>query len=186
MRTAQLGTTQIHLQGRLPLTGDRLVADFAIPPARLAAGPLLASDLRRGFVVVSTLPNIEKHACLAQIVELEERTHEWVPELRIVHVSADQESHWREVDRLHPNIRAAGYSLCCADPVSRKAFVEAFGIGVEGHHRIAHGLFALLDGAFLAADIPADQMAPAEVRTFLQRVTALLRRGTPVADGPAP
>ena len=122
MRTAQLGTTQIHLQGRLPLPGDRLVADFAIPPARMAAGPLLASDLRRGFVVVSTLPNIEKHACLAQIVELEERTHEWLPELRIVHVSADQESHWREVDRFHPNIRAAGYSLCCADPVSRKAF----------------------------------------------------------------
>lgn len=173
MRTAQLGTTQIHLQGKLPLTGDRLVADFAIPPARLAAGPLLASDLRMGFVVVSTLPNIEKHACLAQIVELEERTYQWVPELRIVHVSADQESHWREVDRFHPNILPAGYSLCCADPVSRNAFVEAFGIGVEGHQRIAHGLFGLRDGVFLAADIPDDQMKPADVRGFLTRVAAL-------------
>lgn len=135
--------------------------------------------------MVSTLPNIEKHACLAQIVELEERSHGAIPHHRIVHVSADHEAHWREVDRFHPNIQAAGYSLCCADPASREA-VEAFGVGVEGHHRIAHGLFALLDGVFLAAEIPADQMKPAEVRDFLHRVAALVRHGRPVADERTP
>lgn len=51
--------------------------------------------------------------------------------------------------------------------------MEAFGIGVEGHQRIAHGLFGLRDGVFLAADIPDDQMKPADVRGFLTRVAAL-------------
>jgi peroxiredoxin len=186
MRTAQLGPSRIELQGALPLPGERLEADFTIPAARSASRPLVPSDLQEGLVVVSTLPNIEKHACLAQIVELEERSHETIPHLRIVHVSVDHETHWQEVDRFHPNIQAAGYSLCCADPASRRAFIDTFGVGVEGHHRIAHGLFALLDGVFLAADIPADQMKPAEVRTFLQRVATLVRRGTPMVDEPAP
>ena len=186
MRTAQLGTSLIELQGKLPLPGERLGANFTIPAARSASRPLVPSDLQEGLVVVSTLPNIGKHACLAQIVELEERSHETIPHLRIVHVSADHETHWQEVDRFHPNIQAVGYSLCCADPASRSAFVEAFGVGVEGHQRIAHGLFALLDGIFLAAEIPADQMKPAEVQTFLQRLAALVRRVEPVAVEPAP
>lgn len=174
MRIAQLGTNQIQLVGNLPVTGGRLVAQFVIPAARLASQPLMMCDLKEGLVVVSTLPNIEKHACLAQIVELEERSHETMPQLRIVHVSADHEFHWREVDRFHPNIQAAGYSLCCADPVSRTSFVEAFGVGVEGHHRIAHGLFALLNGVFILAEIPEDQMKRAEVGTFLDRLVRLL------------
>ena len=186
MRTAQLGTRHIELQGALPLPGQRLAAEFTIPVARAGNRPLVPSDLQEGLVVVSTLPNIEKHACLAQIVELEERSHETIPHLRIVHVSADHETHWQEVDRFHPTIQAAGYSLCCADADSRSAFIDAFGVGVEGHHRIAHGLFALLDGVFLAAEIPADQMKPAEVRTFLQRVAALIRHGRPIADEAAP
>ncbi|OQW30900.1 MAG: hypothetical protein A4E19_09145 [Nitrospira sp. SG-bin1] len=116
--------------------------------------------------MVSTLPNIEKHACLAQIVDLEERGRERLPEWKIVHVSADHEDHWREVDRFHPNVQAAGYSLCCADQASR----EAFGVGVEDHHRIAHGLFALRDGVFLKVEIPSDQMRPASIRGFLERL----------------
>lgn len=186
MRTAQLGTRHIELQGALPLPGQRLAAEFTIPVARAGNRPLVPSDLQEGLVVVSTLPNIEKHACLAQIVELEEQSHETIPHLRIVHVSADHETHWQEVDRFHPTIQAAGYSLCCADADSRRAFIDAFGVGVEGHHRIAHGLFALLDGVFLAAEIPADQMKPAEVRTFLQRVAALIRHGRAIADEAAP
>ena len=175
MRTAQLGTSRIELLGIVPTPGHRLEGDFAIPAARLARRPLVPDDLQAGLVVVSTLPNIEKHACLAQIVELEERSHALIPQLRIIHVSADHDMHWREVDRFHPNIQASGYSLCCADPASRASFVGAFGVGVAGHHRIAHGLFALLDGVFLAAETPDDQMKPAEVRTFLHRVAALVQ-----------
>lgn len=182
-RTAQLGNSRIALLGEMPIPGDRLEADFTIPAARSASRPLVPSDLHEGLVVVSTLPNIQKHACLAQIVELEERSHGTMPQLRIVHVSADHETHWQEVDRFHPNIQAAGYSLCCADPASRTSFVEAFGVGVEGYHRIAHGLFALLDGVFIAAEIPSDQMRPAAVHRFLERLVEKV--GTPL-DPSAP
>lgn len=182
MRTAQLGRDLLHLQGQVPRRGDRLTAEFTIPAARLADIPLTAEELRRGLVVVSTLPNIQKHACLAQIVDLEERGHQELPDLKILHVSADHQEHWQEVDRFHPNVRAAGYSLCCADPASREAFVLAFGVGVEGHHRIAHGLFALRDGVFLEVEIPHDQMRPVGVEWFLQRLSGEF--GAPLSQTP--
>lgn len=169
-RLAQLGTQTIHLTGIVPAPGDRLRGKFVVPAARRADGPLTAEDLCRGVIVVSTLPNIHKHACLSQIVDLEERGRALSEQLRIVHVSADHESHWQEVDQFHPNIQAAGYSLCSADAASREALVTAFGVGVEGHHRIAHGLFALQDGYFVEVDIPHDQMRAAEVSAFLDRV----------------
>lgn len=181
-RSAGLGAHLIYLQGGAPSRGERLTVEFIIPAARLAAKPLTAAELRRGLVVVSTLPNIQKHACLAQIVELEEHGRDHVPSLRIVHVSADHAEHWEEVDRFHPNIQSAGYSLCCADRVSREAFVLAFGVGVEGYHRIAHGLFALRDGVFLEVEIPHDQMRPAEVKGFLQRLSSA--RGASSSHGP--
>jgi hypothetical protein len=170
----------------MPRPGDCLVADFVIPAARLAPEPLTASDLRRGIVVVSTLPNIQKHACMAQIVDLEEQVHALWPDLRIAHVSADSEEHWQEVDQFHPDLRAAGYSLCCADQMSREAFVQAFGVGVEHYHRIAHGVFALQEGVFLAAEIPDDQMRPVEVRDFLKVLMDRIEAspgGTPQRDG---
>jgi hypothetical protein len=173
-RRAQLGDSTIHLLGQVPVQGETLMADFVIPAARLAEKPLTAEDLRHGLVVVSTLPNIQKHACLAQIVELEEHGYARVPHLRIVHVSADHEDHWQEVDRFHPDIQSAGYSLWCADVKSRDAFVRAFGVGVVDHHRIAHGLFALRNGVFLAAEIPTDQMRPSDVQGFLDRLVQSL------------
>lgn len=182
MRTAQLSSDQIYLLGDIPRRGERLTAEFTIPAARLADTPLRADELRRGLVLVSTLPNIQKHACMAQIVALEEHGSEELSEWTVVHVSADHEDHWREVDRFHPNVRAAGYSLCCADPASREAFVSAFGVAVEDHHRIAHGLFALQDGIFLEVEIPDDQMQPAEVKAFLQRLSG--ERGTPLGQAP--
>lgn len=175
IRQAQLGDKAIYLRGRVPSRGERLTAEFSIPAARLADKPLTANELRRGLVVVSTLPNIQKHACLAQIVELEERGHEQLPTVRMLHVSADHAEHWGEVDRFHPNIRSAGYSLCCADPASREAFILAFGVGVKDHHRIAHGLLALQDGVFLEVEIPQDQMQPAAVRGFVERLIGKTR-----------
>lgn len=173
-RVAKLGDRAVLLQGQVPTDGQRLTAEFVIPAARVADTPLTAAALRCGLVVVSTLPNIQKHACLEQIVDLEELGHTWLPGLRIVHVSADHEEHWKEVDRFHPDIRSEGYSLCCADPASREAFMLAFGVGVENHRRIAHGLFALLNGRVVAAEVPEDQMKPASVRVFVERVAALV------------
>lgn len=167
-RQAQLGIQTIHLMGIVPVPGTPLRGKFVIPAARRADRPLTTEDVCRGVIVVSTLPNIHKHACLSQIVDLEERGRALCEPLRIVHVSADHESHWQEVDQFHPNIQATGYSLCSADPASREAFVTAFGVGVEGHYRIAHGLFILREGVFLKSEVPTDQMRSVEVTQFLR------------------
>ncbi len=174
-RTAVLGDQVIELIGRLPRRGDRLVGEFSIPAARGASEPLTAASIRTGLVIVSTLPNIHKHACIAQVADLDEDTHALKLGVRIVHVSADHADYWREVDRFHPNVRAAGYTLCDADASDRHAFVAAFGVGVVGHHRIAHGLFGLKDGVFLAVDVPRNQMRSARVTPFLSALAPALR-----------
>lgn len=44
MRTAQLGRDHLHLPGQVPCRGERLIAECAIPPARLADKPLATGD----------------------------------------------------------------------------------------------------------------------------------------------
>jgi len=163
------------LLGTLPRPGDVLCREpFAIPPARHANAPLTPDSLARGLVLLSTLPNISRHACAAQILELEEEALHRLDEFRLVHVSADEPACWREVDHFHPVLRAEGFSLHGAQAESRRAFGEAFGVSVKENHRIAHGLFALLDGLFLAAEVPFDQMAVPDVSGFLGRTERLL------------
>ena len=58
-------------------------------------------------------------------------------------------------------------ALYGADPISREAFVQAFGVGVAYHRRIAHGLFGLQEGVFLAVGIPDDQLRPVGLQDFL-------------------
>jgi hypothetical protein len=173
-RVAHLAGRRFLLPGPGPRVGDRLAARFSIPAARHATAPLRGDDIERGFVVVSTLPNIEKHACIAQIVDLEERAVCLAHVPRIFHVSADAARHWVEVDFFHRTIAAPGYSLAGADDESRRSFTRAFGVEVAGERRIAHGLFALWRGEFLAIDIPVDQMLTPAVVDFLDRAHALL------------
>jgi len=171
LRTAYLGETVIELEGPAPRVGTSLVGEFALAPAHFAPVPLRAADLRHGSAVVSTLPNIEKHACIFQIVDLEKELARLNPAPRLVHVSSDSARHWTEVEQYHPELRAPGYTLGESDAHSRDAFKAAFGVGVRGHRRIAHGLFALRDGIFLAVDIPDDQMSPPPVKSFLHRLS---------------
>lgn len=181
VRFARLGGRRITLPGSAPRAGDRLTARFELPPARNATAPLCATDLSAGLVFVSTLPNVAKSACLAQIVDLDEHTQNPAGEGRVVLVSADHASNWREVDEFHPDVRAPAYTLDGASAEHRAAFVRAFGVEVAGHRRIAHGLFALIDGVFLTADVPFDQMSSPDVAGFLTRVrrlSALLRSST--------
>jgi hypothetical protein len=170
-RTAHLGEAVIELEGPAPRVGTSLVGEFALAPAHFASAPLLAADLRHGPAVVSTLPNIEKHGCIYQIVDLEKELARFDPPPRLVHVSSDLARHWREVEQYHPGLRAPGYTLGETDAHSCNAFKAAFGVGVRDHRRIAHGLFALRDGIFLAAEIPDDQMSPPPVRSFLHRLS---------------
>jgi hypothetical protein len=181
-RRAIVRDRTVILPGPLPRPGD-LLSDtpFSIPPARHANAPLTPEALRIGTVVVSTLPNIGRHACAAQILGLEERCLERLDEFRLIHVSADEPRFWLEVDHFHPVLRADGFSLHGADDASREAFGRAFGVAVENERRIAHGLFGLKDGVFLAAVVPYDQMAVPDVDAFVTRLGRLLpaTRGAP-------
>jgi len=169
-RTVKLGDTLIELEGSAPVLGSPLRGEFALAPARHARSPLLASDLRAGWIVLSTLPNIEKHACIVQILDLEEALVKMEPRPRLVHVSADEADHWHEVDHIHPDLTAPGYTLASTSPRDRAAFTAAFGVGVRGKRRIAHGLFDLRDGTFENAEIPYDQMEPPNVVGFVARL----------------
>jgi hypothetical protein len=179
LRHADLGGRPILLLGHLPAPGRALVDVFSLPAARRATAPLTEAELQRGTVVVSTLPNIQKHACVAQIVQLEEHCAHRYPSARIVHVSQDEALHWREVDRFHSGVRASSYTLAGASESSRISFTWAFGVGVLGHQRIAHGLFALRDGVFLAAEVPFDQMHAPDVHGFLSVLDGALREAQP-------
>lgn len=174
LRRVKLGERPLWLYGCVPRWGEPLNAEFSIPPARRATEPLTSHGLRQGLVFISTLPNIEKHACTLQIVGLEEHALRHFPGSRICHVSSDAAAHWSEVDDYHSEVRAEGYSLCHADAVSALAFRLVFGVGVRGSARVAHGLFALLDGKFLTSEIPSDQYRPPAVSRFLHRVIGLL------------
>jgi len=176
-RPALLGEKQLSLVGAAPQPGDVLGAEeFSIPPARNADVPLTSASLRRGLTLLSTLPNISRHACAAQILELEEEATARLKDFRLVHVSADEPHFWQEVDHFHAGLRAQGYSLHGASVGSRESFASAFGVAVRGHWRIAHGMFALLDGMFIGADVPFQQLAVPDVHGFLLRVQRLLGR----------
>src|ERR1051326_2917210 len=89
-RTAALGASKIERLGLMPRPGDALLGEFRIPPARYAAKPLASGDLRRGWIVLSSLPNIHKRACSTQILDLEEKLIQFERRPRLVHVSADR------------------------------------------------------------------------------------------------
>ncbi len=179
LRWARLGEQPIRLLGSVPVAGDRLDARFSIPPARGDHRPLGSGRLRQGVVIVSTLPNIGKNACIAQIVDLEELSRAMVPEARLFHVSADEPHFWNEIDASHPHMHTPGYSLHGATASSRASFGAAFGVAVEDHRRIAHGLFALSDGVFLHGIIPENQLLAPDVKRFLRAVRKALRARSP-------
>jgi len=166
-RMVKLGDQLLELEGASPVVGARLEADFSLPAARHSVDPLDRAALSEGLVIVSTLPNIGKHACIAQVVDLEHVTRP-LAQWRIVHVSADPASYWSEVDTYHPDIESAAWTLHGASQESRVAFCAAFGVGVVGHRRIAHGLFAIEDGLFASVMIPRDQLSAPSVRQFVQ------------------
>jgi peroxiredoxin len=172
-REARLGGQVVRLMGRAPRPGDHLVRSFRVPEARRANHPLETSTLRDGLVIVSTLPNIAKRACTAQVVKLE-AARKALDGLRIFHVASDGLLAWDEVEQFHPDVAAPGYALKAASPFDAAAFKRAFGVGVEGSHRIAHGLFALKNGVFLLVDIPFDQFRTPSVERFMYRARAIV------------
>jgi len=180
VRGARVGARIVELYGRVLAAGDRVDADFVIPPARRSCGPLTGDRIRRGLIVMTTLPNIHKNACSAQIVRTEALARAHLPEAEVMHVASDGCENWCELDHFHGEVRAAGYSLDgCADA---DVFRVAFGVGVRGSARIARGLFALHRGVVLAADVPENQGRTPDVERFIERVRSLLSLAHPDED----
>lgn len=169
-RTVWLGGDEIVLLGAEPQAGTVIKRKFSIPPARGCKAPLTEKDFKTGVLILSTLPNIHKHACVSQILDLEEKVPASFSQARVVHVSADPQENWCEMDEYHPDVKSPSYTLASADSESRQAFVETFGVAVDKHWRIAHGLFAIKDGVILISDIPQNQMQTPWVKGFLRKL----------------
>lgn len=165
-RKVYLGESEIHLLGKKPRVGERLDAEFEIKPARNSKKSLTKKELSKGLTIVSTLPNIHTNACHYQVLDLENLSKKIIPEAKIFHISSDAISHWKEVDEIHPDLKAYGFSLYESELKDREYFTKAFGVGVEGNVRIAHGLFGLYNGIFCAAYIPIQQMGNPDIHYF--------------------
>lgn len=173
-RRVWVGEVPYELVGEPPAAGAVLQDDFEIPAARASLPYLDRASLCDGLVFLSTLPDIRKHACVAQVLGLERHVRACLPAARIHHVASDAPEWWSEVDEYHPDTTAGGYCLALAEPASADVFRRAFGVGVVGSHRVAHGLFALLHGVVLASDVPAQQFGTPEVDRFVARVESVL------------
>jgi len=176
-RWLRLGDAPIELVAAAPRPGDALTAEFVLAAGRNTLTPLTTARLRDGEVVVSTLPNISRHACAVQILDLEERLHHRLRGLCLIHVSADPVASWAEVDVYHRDLTAEGYSLDGATAEHAAAFASAFGVAVRGHRRIAHGLFALRDGHFVVVEIPVQQLGVPDIAGFVESTATALRGG---------
>lgn len=171
---ALVGVQRITLRARAPIAGDRLVLPFELPPARRAQEPLTREQMACGLWVVSTLPNIGKSSCSSQVAQLDEVIRHADGPVQVAYVSSDPAPNWAEVDQYHPDVSGAAFTLDGAKERDRHAFEETFGIGVTGHRRVARGLFALLDGVFVAAQVPYQQGESLRVGPFLLRLQNLL------------
>lgn len=171
----RLGARWARLDAPCPRPGDVLSADFRLRPAHHATIGLCGTQLRHGLVIVSTLPNIEKRACTAQILALDKELGASRLRSRVVHVSSDAARHWSQLERLHDQVNASGHTVDGASDEDRERFARAFGVAVVGERRIAHGLFALRDGVFLGAVVPENQFRSPSVRLFVQRLERLIK-----------
>lgn len=169
MRTVKLGLDVCYLEGKEPAIGSVLDHTFLIPEA-IGNSAVADVNLKKSLVIVSTLPNVQKDHCIQQILELENLAKKLLPSAtKIHHVSSDTRLDWRSAqNKIKIPIKA--YTLHDAVPVSRLEFKEAFGVGVVGNDRIAHGLFALFKGQFVAVQIPSEQLGIPNVSLFINHV----------------
>ncbi len=165
-----LGTKEIELTGKKPNEGFRWVKPFRLPPAYNTKKALSERDLEQGLVILSTLPNIHSHACAAQVLDLEEECKRRELNAKILHVACDCPDHWDEVRKLHPFLKAKGFTFEDANQKDINVFSESLGVGVKGSKRIAHGLFAFLDGSLVKAYIPRQQYGIPNIKKFLDSV----------------
>jgi peroxiredoxin len=165
-RKVFLGDCSIFLEGSQPKYGQKLANNITAKPARKTKEALGSTQLSQGLVFVSTLPNIRSFACSQQVLDLEVESKKKFPKSKIFHIASDL---------LHPFLSSPGFTLCGLSKDEKERFKSSFGVGVENENRIAHGLFALLDGKFIASYIPRQQYGVPNIKLFLNKVEKNLK-----------
>lgn len=175
-RKVYLGDYSILLEGEKPQYGQRVANNIIAKPARKAKSSLGSLSLSKGLVIVSTLPNIRSFACSQQVLDLELEAKKKFPNCSIFHIASDPKSGWKEIDKLHPFLESPGFTLDGLSKGQLDAFKSCFGVGVENEKRIAHGLFALLNGKFIVSYIPRQQFGIPNIKLFLNKINAKIHQ----------
>jgi len=178
MRTALLNKKKITLLGERPSSLTK-IKPFIIHPALNTKNRRTSSQLKKGNVIISTLPNIKSNACINQIYDISNIINKRKLPIKVFNVSSDSPNNWVTVDKLHHDLHAKGYTIYNASEESINNFKETFGIGVLESQRIAHGLFGLKNGKIIHSMIPRQQMGNPDARKFLREYCKKARIKTP-------
>jgi hypothetical protein len=170
MRAVKVGTETYLLENEAPKIESYLERKFFIPEA-IGNSAVADVNMKKGLIIVSTLPNIQKEHCIQQVVELQTITYKLLPSsTKIFHFSSDTRLDWKAAEKHLAGLHIKAYTLYDAVHRSVVEFKAAFGVGVQGTPRIAHGLFALINGKFVNIQIPDDQLGIPNVPLFLKNV----------------
>jgi peroxiredoxin len=165
-----LGDKPIELYGTRIKKGDSIAGNFRLPAAYNTKAPFHTKLVRKGLVILSTLPNIKSNACTTQVLDLEKEINLRKLDAKIYHVACDCPEHWEEVRVLHPFLKAKGFTLQLASEDDSEEFKQSLGVGVLGSKRIVHGLFAFLDGKLISSYIPRQQYGVPNIKRFLDGI----------------
>lgn len=165
-----LGDLPVELTGRRPKLGDPIEGKFGFKPALNTKSKFPDLKNIKGLVFLSTLPNVKSFACSTQVLDLEEEISKRNIRAKIFHLASCGINSWTEIKKLHPQLKANGYSLQNCDNDEVTTFKQKLGVGVTNSHRLAHGLFVLKNGKFIASYIPKQQYGVPNIKRFLNRL----------------
>ncbi|TGL09271.1 hypothetical protein [Leptospira levettii] len=165
-----LGDLPVELIGKRPRLGKPIEGKYRFTPVLNAKNKFPNLQKSKGIIFLSTLPNVKSFACSAQVLDLEvEITKRKIP-AKIFHLASCGKDSWSEIKKLHPQLKARGYSLQNCSQNEVNTFKQILGVGVKNSHRLAHGLFALKNGKIIASYIPKQQYGVPNIKHFLNRL----------------
>ncbi|TGL48907.1 hypothetical protein EHQ59_15695 [Leptospira kemamanensis] len=165
-----LGEIPIELYGKKPKFGEPFRGKFQFTPALNTRSRFPNLQNTKGLVFVSTLPNVKSFACSTQVLELEEEIKARKLQAKIIHLASCGQNSWMEIKKLHSHLKAKGYSLGKRNSMEVQTMKQILGVGVINSNRLAHGLFVLLDGKFIASYIPKQQYGVPNIKRFLNKI----------------
>ncbi|TGK87123.1 hypothetical protein EHQ24_05900 [Leptospira noumeaensis] len=165
-----LGDEPVELTGKRPKNGFKWKEDFQFAPVLNTNSKFPNLRIRKGIFLISTLPNVKSFACSTQVLELEEEIIKRKISAKIIHLASDGITSWEEIKKLHPHLKAHGYSLKNCNEKEINTLKTMLGIGVIGSHRLAHGLFAIQDGILISSLIPKQQYGVPDIKKFLNQL----------------